>query len=687
MAGFRYWQLRFLHPGNDTYNEIASFEFRDTVGGANLATDVSKASMSAVGLTGAGVIDNLFDDDDGTTVRWQSTQNVVVVYDFGLGNERELLEIAITGGATPTRSPYLIAVRRSDDGVTWVTAWVAYRNSWTATEKKVMTRPVGLGACRYWAVVAHGIENAVPFMTCRELYLREIPGGALATGDGSAFETHENSSGSLTADKSFDSNISTASRNAATAYLDMLGYDFGVGVTKTIREVDFLPSGNNAPSSGAVIKSNNFLDWEVLNSFVVADWTDDTQETLYLAPYLEKNLVLDYTFAQPPAPLFDIIPNEPVEETWEWLTVISRAYGSKEQRNALRDVPRAQFDLEFTISNEDDRYRIQKLIKSRIGSTFNLPLFSQMTSLTSGSTIGSNRLYYDPGGTDIRDNDYLVLYNPQSGRMYGYRVASLETDGATLLNDLNLSVETGWMVMPSYECYFQDGAGLTMGATLGSFSLKAHSAVRRSLLLQPSPSLISLFDTYPLITDRPTAVSDLGEGFNRELEIQDNGTSLPQLYTSWDNSFISGDRQWHLETVEGILMWKEFLDTIKGKQKPFLLPTFRHDLPLYETPTLDTFTFKTTNVEYVSYFQFDTYKRVRIETLNGVIHRKITSAVDNGDGTATLTMSVKFGNSTGDNLINRISFLNLVRLEGDQVKFSHYYNYDLLSLSIRSIDQ
>lgn len=107
---------------------------------------------------------------------------------------------------------------------------------------------------------------------------------------------------------------------------------------------------------------------------------------------------------------------------------------------------------------------------------------------------------------------------------------------------------------------------------------------------------------------------------------------------------------------------KLFMATVKGRQKAFWLPTYRDDLP---------FVSKAANVITVEGDVAAWYpaqrQHVQVEETSDIITRaEITAAVDNGDGTWTLTIGTTLATSS----VRRVSWLERCRFESDEFTFS-----------------
>lgn len=128
--------------------------------------------------------------------------------------------------------------------------------------------------------------------------------------------------------------------------------------------------------------------------------------------------------------------------------------------------------------------------------------------------------------------------------------------------------------------------------------------------------------------------------------------------------------------------FKLFMSTVIGKQKKFWLPTWRNDLTFVSKST-NTITVSTTDGSDFPAWWPHLREHIQIVETNETITRaKITAAVDNGNGTRTLTIGVTLGTSN----VDLVSWLELCRFEdADSYATRHGANGFSADLSARVV--
>lgn len=136
MAAHRYWRVRG-RPESGTFS-CGELELRGTVGGPDLTgggTAIASSEFSGAWLA-AYAFNNVI------MPAWSATAadgDPWIGYDFGAGNDVEILEISWTSRSdgSPNTNPTSFSVERSDDGITWTEeASQAGITGWTLGETR-----------------------------------------------------------------------------------------------------------------------------------------------------------------------------------------------------------------------------------------------------------------------------------------------------------------------------------------------------------------------------------------------------------------------------------------------------------------------------------------------------------------------------------------------------------------------
>lgn len=277
MAAHRYWRIinyRNAGAGNQ-YTGLTELELRTAIGGAD---QTGSGTALSAGSIQAGTAANAFDNNNTSIIQWGGWgQGVWVGYDFGAGNEKDIVEIAILPNKDQANRTFGdFRVQWSDDGVSWTDDWWIIQRSWTIGVWQYFARPSGVasGPAQCWRIRGTTVPDTT--MSCGECEMRESVGGADVTGSGTA-SADSVYSGSP-ASNAFDNNNSTLWSGAGTfAQNAWLKYDFGAGNAKNIVEISWRARGDccngQNPTAGVVEASPDGVNWLPRWTFSVGSWT------------------------------------------------------------------------------------------------------------------------------------------------------------------------------------------------------------------------------------------------------------------------------------------------------------------------------------------------------------------------------------------------------------------------------
>ena len=362
-------------------------------------------------------------------------------------------------------------------------------------------------------------------------------------------------------------------------------------------------------------------------------------------------------------------PADQVRHTMAWRTDVLKAWDGTEYRIALATVPRDRYELGIPLDDADVR-QVRGWLLTDPAGTYEIPLRHERLLATSAVTVGTVAV----GTTTLSDwavvgQRVLVesLLDPDD-----YYTAAITVVAASLLTLDTLP--PGGMTFPAeltaiaplVSVLLENGQAIgRYQVNAGRWSLVGRAAAPRSSF--GAGATLVTHDSLTVMDRMPRAAGLAQEQMAAGVEILDQGGAIATAWSrtvsdvrrshTWQIANTAAERQW----------WKKFLGSVRGRQKPFLLPTWRHDLDLVSNPagtslivegppTPDAPGYVTT------YWPSLAHRRVQLLKSDGTVaYRTISAAVDNLDGTQTLTIA------TLTATVTRVSFLETVRLDTDEV--------------------
>ncbi len=416
-------------------------------------------------------------------------------------------------------------------------------------------------------------------------------------------------------------------------------------------------------------------------------------------PNIDIEIQYDFSNVSNPLPIhiigtraikFDIAPEVPVSETWEWLTDNIVATDGTEQRIALRgEVPRTETRIKVIFDNLDELNIFYSTIISANGRLW-LPEYQYATRATAESLANELTIYFDETQTDIRDGEYILIQTPLNSALVEIDVVS--SGSATVSSPLTFDIPVGSIIVPGSPALLLDKQSLNRYSVndVAEIQLTSRFIRQRTQMQRPgSVASLTTFLTYPVLDKRPLADDLVSDRVSTGQKDIDNKTGLLDIITRWDYSRVGGPRNFKVDRIkapEDMDYWKAFFAYCRGESRRFWVPTYREDLVITVPPSDATTTYTVKGKEYAEkVFGIPTHQYLEIETAAGIHRTQVLGASVLGEDTIILlATALPTGSEWQD--VKRISYLLPCRLDGDKVDWSHYGLESLLNFSIRTAE-
>ena len=414
---------------------------------------------------------------------------------------------------------------------------------------------------------------------------------------------------------------------------------------------------------------------------------------------INVEILFDFSNVADPLPLvitgtravkFDIVPEVPVTETWEWLSDLMVATDGSEQRIALRgEVPRIELSFKAVFDSKEQIRRFYGDFLAAVGRLW-LPEYQYTTRTTAKTTAGTNLLYYDNTKTDIRAGEYVLIQTPTNAALV--EVASLTVSGALLTSNMLFDIPTDSLIMPGSPALIDNQTALARYAVddVAEVSFNARLTRQRTVLTRTG-SAVSLpqFLGVPVVEKRPLADELVKDEVSTGQVSLDNQTGVQDIISRWDYSRIGGPRTFKVNRMyapEEMDYWKTVLAYARGQARKFWMPTYRQDLKVIVTPANAATNYTVEGTQYAEkVYSLPTHRYIEIETSSGTHRTTIIGASVSG-GNSVILFDPAVPTGAGWKVINRISYLLPVRINDDKIEWKHYGLESLLNLSIRTAE-
>jgi hypothetical protein len=388
---------------------------------------------------------------------------------------------------------------------------------------------------------------------------------------------------------------------------------------------------------------------------------------------------------------FNLIPDVPVKETWEYLTDIITARDGSEQRISLRPQPRVQQDFEVAIITMKQRREQGRLLAKNIRVQSVVPLYQYGTNLTGSTSLGNTTIHCDARKSQLRAGQYAIIVNPVTEEVVISKISSIAADSIVLVSPTNFDVDPTWIICPAITSTVQDASALNMHTVTGTLRIKAHSYIEPDVFSTLNSATINTLDGLPILERRPLA--GVPEEYSFRRMTFDNESGKREIKSLDTHARVSGAKDFKIDRLNDVAdqdYWRKFIDTIKGAQKPFLLSTYFPDLTLSAALTGGDSTIYVNETDYPNlYGAHETWKHLAVEYLadfSPTTYHTVTSTGVNAGGQTFISFTPPLPVGVANANIDKICYLMKVRSE-DSIDFSHYETETIVSLSTKTVDQ
>lgn len=416
-------------------------------------------------------------------------------------------------------------------------------------------------------------------------------------------------------------------------------------------------------------------------------------------PNINVEVQFDFSNVTDPLPIlitgtravkFDIVPEVPVNETWEWLSDLMIATDGTEQRIALRgEMPRVELNLKVKFDSSESIRRFYSDLASSVGRLW-IPEFQYATRTTAASASGSLQVYFDGTQTDIRAGDYVLIQTPVTAILV--EINALNASGGTVTSPLTADIPANSLIMPGSPALIDNQTSIDRYAvnqaaetTLICKMIRQRSALTRTGSAVTLPTFLGS----PVVDKRPLADELVKDEVSTGQVSIDNQTGLPDIISRWDYSRIGGPRTFKVNRIKApdeMDYWKTVFAYCRGQARKFWMPTYRDDMKLAVAPSDATTTYTIEGTQYAEkIWPIITHRYIEIETASGIHRTQITGASVTGSNTIIL-LTTPLPTGAGWRNVSRISYLLPVRLNDDKIEWKHYGLESLLNLSIRTAE-
>tara|TARA_R110002167_G_C12707228_1_gene655163 strand:- start:53695 stop:55425 length:1731 start_codon:yes stop_codon:yes gene_type:complete len=382
--------------------------------------------------------------------------------------------------------------------------------------------------------------------------------------------------------------------------------------------------------------------------------------------------------------LFPVRPEIPYVEKLQFLTdVIKHADGS-EQRVSLRKNPRQLFEWDVRLDDgEFEKSRLDTLLFDWQSRTWGVPMWHEATQVSVAITLGDLTINVaSTADADYRVDGLVMMYT-DSTTFDVQTIDSFTATTITLKNATLNSFPVGATVAPLRTGNMKKNVS-------GSRFRSADQSTRVQFRIIDNDS--NLADTTGWSTHNSKVMLDtcnvmvgatISDQYVRELILVDNKTGVTYQDGVWEKNKHGFSLTLSVKTKADLWDVRQLMHALRGRQVSFYVPTYNQDLLPTEDLQSASQDLVMQNIGYTQFVRGRQPKnRIWVRTTAGVIYdREITSFVETSDTIETLTMGSTWGADITLAEIDRISYLEEVRYNSDEITIRHERGERLVRIS------
>jgi len=368
--------------------------------------------------------------------------------------------------------------------------------------------------------------------------------------------------------------------------------------------------------------------------------------------------------------LFPFAPDwtKELKETTSYHTDVLVAYSDAEQRRGLRSNPRRGLTFTLTTMSPLEAALLETTIFGAMQNPFALPWWPDALRLSVDLPSGSTSIPLDPSTRLFAANGLAVLWRSPFANELVSVASVVPGTGLTLASGTANSWTKGnTFVLPAFLVRLGTSVDLPRYYSGGidaelSFAGEAGQVAPSSSWTPTQYLGIDVLEVSPNWTSSPKTT------IARSMIVLDATTGDVTVETKSASPIASTPFDWFLADRNAIATLRAFFDRRKGRLVPFFVPSWHQDLILASDvlATDSSIRIQAGNYSRIL-FPFNSRRDLAFLAVTGArAYARVTAAIDNGDGTETLSFGAPIGTAFAKSR-TQVSFLELVRLASDDL--------------------
>lgn len=358
------------------------------------------------------------------------------------------------------------------------------------------------------------------------------------------------------------------------------------------------------------------------------------------------------------------------EETPGWLTDVMTGYDDMEQRVQLIPAEAPRFSCKYrtlTLSAQESAQLMSKIWgwQSRV---FGVPWWKDQAELTATVAIGATSIACDTTKRPGFAAGNLLMIFRDFNTWEALQIDSVTPTSVNLVAATLKAWASGDLVVPVRL------ARMTGNATLGEANRDDYTfevmfrGELPSASQAPAAAAPATYKGFDLLELEPNQRDDGSIVYSRSMASLDSLVGAIEVNARSRQPGVNRIYNWFMDGKAAADEFDAFMLARAGRAVPFWVPSWRGDLELSTPIGSSDITITIKACDYTAQMFPAAGRRHLAVMLNQgttLLYREILSAVDNGNGTETLTINASLG-AAGPLATTLLSFLQFYRLDADE---------------------
>lgn len=358
-----------------------------------------------------------------------------------------------------------------------------------------------------------------------------------------------------------------------------------------------------------------------------------------------------------------------ITETLTWSTDVQQSYNGNQVRQIVRAAPQRQWEFGI-LAVGIERTVLEAQLFEWSGRVWALPVWAEISLLTSALPAGTLSVPVATAGLDFVVGGLAMLWTD----VRHYELVEIQDVAVNALQLQHGTVQAWPRGARIYPCRT---ARLTETASLARATDTLVSSRVRFEAVEPcdwpaiAPATIYL--GFPVLEARGNEPSDPTATYARQLATLDSDVGFSYVTDPTNKAWPTQTYNWLLNGRAERSTHRSLLYYLQGRAAAIWIPTWTTDLTLLVNVIATSVVMI---VDWTGVSQFLAGKpgrrHIRLEMIDGrVFYRRVSNAIDLGDGTEQLSIDSAFGAPIDPAKVRQISWMMLATLASDSVAIEH----------------